>query len=382
VFAVVFGALLAFAQTNSDDALVRHAELAAAAMRGGQYASAETNYRAVLKLQPGMAEAWMNLGLSCYLQRKYGDAVRALSSGLRIRPEMSNALLFLGLSHFHLNRSEEAAKVLDLYVKLSPADFQGLYFLGLSRLALEQYDAAERALRAARDVDPKNLDVHYHLAQVYLGKARKHPDSASQMWPLYQQATESIAAVDPNSFRIAQLRAGFYEVTGKKSEAVAELEQVLSNDPKVRGLHYTLGCLYLERLQYDKAIEHFRRELQLDSPYPRTWLQLGHSLIAISKPAEALPLLKRAIEIEPKDRGAAWLDQARALRALKQFDAAVQAFQKAIEYGERDASVYYQLANTARRAGLAHVAESALEQFRQLKAQSPSGAREAESATP
>src|SRR3954471_10884760 len=171
-------------------------------MRGGQYASAESHYRAVLKLQPGMAEAYANIGLSCYLQKKYGDAVQAFSSGLKIRPDMSSAWLFLGLSQFHQNRPEETAKALERYVKLRPDDFQGVYYLGLSRLALEQYDAAERALLAAPGGDPKNVDVLYHLAQVYLGKARRNPDSASRIWPLYQQATESIGSLDPNSFRI------------------------------------------------------------------------------------------------------------------------------------------------------------------------------------
>lgn len=379
---MVIAALLALVQIDAGESLARHAELAAAAMRGGQYSSAESHYRAVVKLQPGMGEAYTNLGLSCYLQKKYSDAVQAFSSGLKIRPDMSSAWLFLGLAHFHQNHPGEAAKALERYVKLRASDFQGLYYLGLSRLATENYDAAEQALLAAQRADPKNIDVWYHLAQVYLGKARKNPDSATAMWPLYQRATESIAALDPNSFRIAQLRAGFYEATGKKAEAVSELEQLLRNDPKVRGVHYTLGCLYLERVQYSKAVEQFRLELQLDSPYPRTWLQLGHSLIGLGKPADALPVLQQAAETEPKDRGAASVDIGRAYRALEQFDAAARAFQKAVEYGERDASVYYQLANSARRAGMTDVAERAMEQFRRLKAQSPSAAPEPESVTP
>lgn len=369
VLAVLLAAFLLYAQTQTEEALASHAQQAGEAVRMGNYAVAESHYRALLKLQPAMAEARTNLGLSCYLQKKYGEAAQEFAAGLKLKPAMSNAWLFLGLSQFHLNRPADAVKSLDLYVSRRPGDFQGLYYLGLSHLALEQYAAAEKALLRAQAADPKSIDALYHLAQVYLGQARRNPGSADRIWPAYQRATESIAALDPGSFRIAQLRAGFYEATGKKAEAITELETLLANDPKVRGLHYTLGCLYLEAVQYEKAADQFRMELQLDSPYPRTYLQLGHAYVAMNKPDQALPLLQQAAGVSPDDLGAAWVDIARAYRALNQFSEATRAYQKAIEFGKRDSSVYYQLAMSARRAGLADVAQRALKESERLKTQ-------------
>lgn len=362
----VFIALL-LSQTANEDALTSWSQKAGDAMKAGDYPAAETHYRALLKVRPGMAEAQINLGLSCYLQKKYTEASEAFRVGAKLNPALSNAWLFLGLSQFHLNHPAESVKALERYVGQRSSDFQGWYYLGLSWLALEQFDNAERALLQARAADPKNVDAIYHLAQVYLGRARKDPSSAERMWPSYQQATESIAALDPRSFRIAQLRAGFYEANGKKTQAISELEALLANDPKVRGLHYTLGCLYLEGRQYEKAAEQFQLELGLDSPYPKTYLQLGHAFVGMSKPDEALPILQKAAEINPDDAGASWVEMGRAYRLLNRFADSTRAFQKAIELGQRDSSVYYQLAASARRAGLIEVAQQALKESERLK---------------
>src|SRR5262249_35755313 len=155
----------------------------------------------------------------------------------------------------------------------------------------------------------------------------------------------------PASYRIGQLKAGYYEATGEKKKAMQELEKLLQADPKVRGLHYTLGCLYMESRLYDKAREQFEAELRLDAPYPRTYLQLGHVYLAMERPAQAQPFLERALDMEPESSGPAWVDLGRAHNMLDQPAKAAAAFEKAIQLGERKASVYYQLAMAFRRAG-------------------------------
>jgi tetratricopeptide (TPR) repeat protein len=168
------------------------------------------------------------------------------------------------------------------------------------------------------------------------------------------------------------LRAGYFEAVGKRAEAIQELETVLQHDPKVRGLHYTLGCLYTEARQYEKALQQFDAEIGLDAPYPRTYLQLGHVYLALEKPSQALPLLEKAIQMEPEGAGLVWVEIGRAYRTLNRAGKAVSSFEEAIKLGERNASVYYQLAMAARSAGDSKRSREALEISQRLRSEEKS----------
>jgi len=352
---------------QNDSVLDRYSAAAASAMRAGNYADAERDYRLVVKLRPEMAEAYVNLGLSCFLQRKYSEAIGSFETGQRLRPDLANAKLFLGISHFKLNQPEAALVTLRQYLRARPGDKEGQYYLGLTYLALKRYSDAESALVAARAIDPGDIDVLYHLTQSYLGQAAEDPAKRESLALRYHDAVEEIAAIDPGSYRLAQLRAGFYEAEGKKAEAIGELEALLSQNPKSRGLHYTLGCLYIEAREYPKALAQFEAELTLDSPYPRTYLQLGHVFVALEKPAEAIPALRKALVVEPESSGLVWVDMGRAYRLQDRADKAVAAFEQAIALGQGKASVYYQLSVAAKKSGDLNRSREALEVSQKLR---------------
>ena len=109
---------------QEDAALSEHAGSAAVAMKKGDYTAAERENRAVLKLRPQMAEAEMNLGLACFLQKKYADALHAFETVRKLRPDMDAAVLFLGISQFKLNHFASALPDLKTYTAGHPDDFE------------------------------------------------------------------------------------------------------------------------------------------------------------------------------------------------------------------------------------------------------------------
>jgi len=344
-------AVLTLAAQSDEEVVSRHAQAASEAMRAGNYASAEEHYRAIAHLRPEMAEAEVNLGLSFFLQKKYEAATHAFDSALKLNPELTNARLFAGIARFNLNHPAAATPFLRRYTEAKPNDLQGQFYLGLSYLELDKYEQAERALRAASRIDPRNVDVLYHLAQSFLGQARKDPSKRQAMAREYEKAIEQIATIDPTSYRLAQIRAGVSELEGNKAQAMRELEDLLRNDPKASGIHYSLGCLYLEAREYDKARAQFQAELKLERPYPRTWLQLGHVYVALQTPGEAIPMLQHALDVDPASSGLVWVDIAHAYRSLNEAEKSIAAYQKAIQLGQRGASIYYQLAFMQKKAG-------------------------------
>jgi tetratricopeptide (TPR) repeat protein len=365
---LILGALCLYAQ---DDDLTRHAEAAAAAMRSGNYAAAEQENRTIVHLRPQMPEAEMNLGLSCFLQKKYVEAIRAFEAGLRLSPNMDNAKLFLGISRFKLNKPLTALPPLADYTARHPNDFQGQYYLGLCYLSLDRFSEAESPLDKARELDSSNTDVLYHLTQSYLGQARQDASRRKAMARLYQLAVEKIAAIDPNSYRLRQLKAAAYEADGNEAAAIEELEALFQHDPKTVGLHYTLGCLYVAQHRYESALQQFQDEMQMDPPYPRTWLQLGHVYTELQKPRDAIPLLKTALDVDTRGRGQVWAELGRAYRLMNNTQASFAAYEKAVSLGERNSAIYYQLSMVARRAGNLERSREALELSQKLRAAEP-----------
>jgi tetratricopeptide (TPR) repeat protein len=386
------------------------AEAAAAELEAGKYAEAEQDYRRIVATYPRMAEAYTNLGLSYFLQKKYQEAASTFQYGLKLQPAMANAWLFLGIALFELNEPARAVTPLRHYTSLKRDDAQGHYYLGISLMSLatdqepaeelraigahghaplpasvERFREAAQELLEAKRIDPKNTDVLYHLAQCYLHLARAKASGSvgPALGPAkagaspgptasragvadlknfqtdFERTLGEIASIDPQSVRLHQLRAGSYEAAGDSDKAIRELEEAVKGRPRVQGLYYTLGCLYLKEYRYGEALAQFNSELALDSPYPRTYLQIGHIYTDQHRPEKALPSLQRATQAEP-DSGKPWVEMGRAYVMMDQFEKAAAALEKAIKLGDNTASTYFVLSTAYRKMGRLDLAQQAV----------------------
>ncbi len=334
-------------------------ESAAAELQTGNYTAAERDYRQIVAAYPRMGEAYTNLGISYFLQKKYQQASETLERGLKLKPEMASAWLFLGISRFNLNEPSESISPLARYTTMNPGDVEGHYYFGLSLLSLDRYQAAAEALSSARKLDPKNTDVLYHLAECYLHLAGIKGADQSKLRASFQQTVGEIAAIAPDSIRLHQLQAGYYEASGDSGKAIQELEAAVKNRPRVQGVYYTLGCYYLKAYHYDQALAQFNAELALDSPFPRTYLQIGHAYADQRQPQKALPFLEKAIQTEPES-GVPWVELGRVYLRMDQFEKAAAALEKAIKLGDRTASTYFILSTAYRKMGKLDLAEQAV----------------------
>jgi tetratricopeptide (TPR) repeat protein len=107
--------------------------------------------------------------------------------------------------------------------------------------------------------------------------------------------------------------------------------------------------------------------LALDNPEPRTYLQLGHTYIALNDSQAALVALQKATVVTPDAAGVAWVEIGRTYRQLDRPKEAVAAFEKGIELGERTSNVYYQLGLEARKSGDIDRARQALTMSQKLR---------------
>ncbi len=328
---------------------------ATAAQRAGNLEQAASAYAEVLKIQPNIAEAYVNFGIVRYQQKRFDDAVELLEKSLKLKPTLGGAYMFLGLAHYSLNRPEPAIKSFEEAVRVAPNDVRALMWLGVTQMAAGRAVEAAKHLDAASMLAPDDVDILYHRGRAHL--------------KLSQESYQRMFKLDPKSARGHQVLAQSYEEAGREADAIAEYELTVQLAPNMPGIHESLGSLYWKTAEMDKAEAAFQKELENDPNNFLALYKLGSIRVERGKPEQGLPLLEQAIRQNPGEVDAYYyLGKGQGI--LGQHEAAVANLQKVV-VGDTSAqlieSAYYQLSQNYRKLGRVAEARTAIEKFQKLK---------------
>lgn len=392
---------------------------AQSALKAGSYAEAESGFRKFLQESPSVAEGHVNLGLALHLQKKHQEAIQSFRRAIELQPQLGHAHLFLGIDLFNLNDTTGALSALKRYTTMTPRDPQGHYYLGLCFASRGETAQAMEAFEVATELAPRDVDMLYHLAQTYIAQAntivrrvaehdpslsllkkweqmqqtgieqsirlspiagadkttlksvrarlrRTPPDieaeqlAAAAYANLYLQTTRRFVALEPESFRVRQLLAAYYEKTGQTDKAIEELQLILEQRVNVRGVHFALGSIYKDQHKHELAAEAFQQELKVSSPEPETRLQLAQVYLSLQRPQEALSELEIARQQLGEKNGNYWRTLGKVYTAVERHEASVESYEKALAIGPADRSLLYQLGQAYRRVGKLELARKML----------------------
>jgi tetratricopeptide (TPR) repeat protein len=153
------------------------------------------------------------------------------------------------------------------------------------------------------------------------------------------RASQELALSAPHSHEAMQLQAEALEEQGKWDDARAELEEILKQDPKAQGVHYSIGQIILSQpptattgddakvqfqaelaidptnagaeyvlgeiartqQQWDEAIDHFSKAVKLDTSFADAYRGLGTTYNSAEKFDQAIPVLQQYIKLQPRD---------------------------------------------------------------------------------
>jgi predicted Zn-dependent protease len=124
------------------------------------------------------------------------------------------------------------------------------------------------------------------------------------------------------------------------------LEPVYKLAPEHAEVNYLMGTYSSQVKDPEKARSYWTKTLELDPKHEGALLSLSEMLMHDNKPAEALPLLNRAVAAEPSS----WRAHAMLATAeLKQGSAAeaVKESERALELGQQQAAIVQRLRATA-----------------------------------
>jgi tetratricopeptide (TPR) repeat protein len=273
--AALLCALSAFAITPEVE---RHFLAAQQAQANRDLATAEKEYKEVLRLDPRFAEAHLNLGLMYQTFGRISQAMDEFHAALKLKPNLAGAKFFLGID----------------YAKRGD---------GISAVPY---------LAAASEEQPGNIDVLYLLGQAYerLGKAE----------------AAGLKKTLSGSVRGEQLVAESYATSNDWASAVIHFQNVLAKAPNVLGIHLQLGEVYLHAGRIKPARAEFQQELYQDPASVRSRVRLGEAKLLDGDTKGALEDWSVALAIDRVQ-----VERVLGLSESHPGDAAAEQFPEAIE---------------------------------------------------
>ena len=279
---------------------------------------------------------------------RHAEAVALLKAALDLSSDYGPAMIRLADLQMESGQTQTSEtqtseilyrRALELDPKLARAHY------GLGRLLLARGDiagAAERYRRAS-ELEKNFRQAHYALGLAYrrLGESDKAKASLARYEQLRDQPEPSF---DPVADAVGELAGGRRAAAGPSldlpksalEQAAAELEVALEKQPWLLSAHANLIGVYWELKKPEKAAEHYRAALKIDSEdatihynwavmqnlsgdlpaaekafrralginpeYADAHVQYGALLERMDKQAEAVRHYRRAIGINPNDR--------------------------------------------------------------------------------
>jgi adenylate cyclase len=110
--------------------------------------------------------------------------------------------------------------------------------------------------------------------------------------------------------------------------------------------HATLGWVYCLKREYDKAIAEGKRAVALNPSGAIVHVRYGDSLINAGQSEEAIPVLRKAIRLNPFCPSSYYLAFGGALFNTDRFEEAVSAYQKAVQRAPDNIFAHLGLAGT------------------------------------
>lgn len=297
---------------------------------------------------PDQAMFHYELGLARAQAQNLAGACQAWERAAEAGPDLPEIHRELAAGYSRLGRAVDAAVSRARYLRL-----------------VADAPAAVRLLTPLREKDPHNVSLGLALAEAYY-EAERYPETLRLLQGLQQQephnprvlwdvvnaetalghhdrvlaALDALATATPTDAAVPKRHADTLLRLQRFAEAERDLERLAANEPDRAERHYDLGRFQRQwspRADRATAAEgSLNRALSLQPDHAGARYQLGALLAEAGRPAEAVPHLRRALELNPS-LGDAYRLLGRSYAALGEKERAAEMFRLHRQFTEREA---------------------------------------------
>jgi tetratricopeptide (TPR) repeat protein len=246
-----------------------------------------------LSLDDTLAETHTSMGGVLTEEGKYPEAEEHFNRAIELNP---NYLLAYHWSGLNFERSRRFQDSIDRYqqaLKLDPMSPPISGNLALDYLDLGELDRAKEILDRAIALNPEDSSPYLQYAR--LQSTRGDHEKAAEM-------AEKALSLDPTSLHTIANVSFILEQANRFERAIEILEEAMVREPAfARVAHSQLGAIYSRMQQYDKAIEHHQKAIDIDPLDSDSFDYLGWTYWTLKEWEAAADAWKKVVEIQPEN---------------------------------------------------------------------------------
>jgi tetratricopeptide (TPR) repeat protein len=338
--------------------IAQHAQLAQEYLHEHRPEMAIPELKAVLALDPNNLDALGNLGVLQFFAGDYAGAATHLHAAIRIKPDLWQIRALLGMSERRSGQDAEGREDLEAafpHLQGSKVQVQVGMELLESYSATGDLSKAANVVAALRAADPTNVSVLYAAYRIYSD--------------LTDEVMLSMMMTAPNSAEAHQMMAHELVRKGNNTAAIANYREALKLNPNLPGLHYELAQLLQDEQTaagQAEAMEQYKQALAQNSFDEKTYCKLGELADEQSDAQGAFKAYSKAVELQPND-SEALTGLAKAYLLMQQPEKALPLLQRAVELDPTNAVAHFRLSTLYRHAGKEADAKREFELYQKYK---------------
>jgi TolB-like protein/Flp pilus assembly protein TadD len=198
--------------------------------------------------------------------------------------------------------------------------------------------------------DPHGLDCFLKFQEGVRFLNRMTLAGAKQTQQIVEEGL-AMCPENPSLYRLlaaAYINYYFYDSSRPPRESIEKatelLQKTLSLDSNNAFAHGSLSIVYLQKREYDKAIAEGELSASLDPGSPMTAFCYAKALVYGGRSEEAIPLLEKAIRLNPLAPAVYYNDLGHALRMTGRLEEAAAEYKKSIKIAPNDFWIHAALA--------------------------------------
>jgi tetratricopeptide (TPR) repeat protein len=321
------------------------------------------------------------------LAERWEEAIGLYAKAVKLDPAFVEGHWYRGTAYYSLDDYARCREAFRQVLRLAPKNGAAYAFLGLCDFGLKEYDRSLQHLLQSRilgvgDVPELGSTARYHAA--LLMTRMDQPEQALET--LGEFANEGndnprvIEAMGIATLRMAMLptelpadrremvlmagRASYMMATRNSAGAGRAFQALATRYPETPNVHYAYGVFLLQE-EPDKAIEEFKRELELQPDHPWSLMQIAYEYLKRGDAQAGLPWAQKAVAAAPrafparKALGQALLDTG-------DVDGAIKELLAGLELAPESPGLHFTIARAYQRAGRLEDATRARDEFTRL----------------
>ncbi len=268
--------------------------------------SAESAYRLAILLDPKTFDWKMGLARCFFKQNRYSDAIALCDNLIKGSPENINLWLLQANAYIADNKPLKAAEIFEIVDVMGGSSVDSLNMLGDIYVNQELYELAVKSYVKAIDMEGATPERAVRSAKVLVARGAME-ETRGLLDKLDKVFADKLS--DVMNKDVLKIRARLAVAAGSAAEEAKVLEEIILVDPLDGEALILLGQNYARSGDTEKAIFYYERAEGIEQYEADAKVRHAQLLIGQGNYNEALPLLKRAQDIKPRENVREYLVQ-------------------------------------------------------------------------